>query len=444
MQTLLAYTLTAFGVMVAARIKQIQSFMALTQMLIMPLFFISGAMFPVRGLPTWLTVLNRIDPMTYAVDPIRRVVFNHLNLARVAGQRLDPGVTWAAGMSRRCICAAVVLALGRPAYRSRDRSNSIAATSRPTSATRSGRGSAEPVRRRRRRCRCAPSSACSARSKRDASSVCNSSSGSPARTQSPGLASITTPAPADTGSSLRARPAPSRQAATPTASASRRVRTPVARCRDDLPLAGDGQRRDRITALRGNHAPPRVHCPTVAQRLGGVDIVDSGTGQHLGGQPKREFDDVRRAAAGEHLDRLSDLERVAGRPPERRRHVGEQGDGVHAVRLPEPDHRRRQLARAESRSFMNAPVPTFTSRTSDAEPSAIFLLMIDDAISGIDSTVPVTSRSAYSLRSAGRQLVTGRADNRADVVELPDELDHSTPWPASPGIDSSLSSVPPV
>ena len=43
---------------------------------------------------------------------------------------------------------------------------------------------------------------------------------------------------------------------------------------------------------------------------------------------------------------------------------------------------------------MNAPVPTFTSSTSDAVPSAIFFDMIDAEISGIDSTVPVTSRSA--------------------------------------------------
>ena len=50
---------------------------------------------------------------------------------------------------------------------------------------------------------------------------------------------------------------------------------------------------------------------------------------------------------------------------------------------------------------MNAPLPTFTSSTSAAVPSAIFLDMIELAISGIDSTVPVTSRSAYSLRSAG-------------------------------------------
>ena len=43
---------------------------------------------------------------------------------------------------------------------------------------------------------------------------------------------------------------------------------------------------------------------------------------------------------------------------------------------------------------MNAPVPTLTSSTSAAVPSAIFFDMIDAAISGIDSTVPVTSRSA--------------------------------------------------
>ena len=51
-------------------------------------------------------------------------------------------------------------------------------------------------------------------------------------------------------------------------------------------------------------------------------------------------------------------------------------------------------SRAASTFFMNAPVPTFTSRTNEPVPSAIFLDMIDDAISGIASTVPVTSRSA--------------------------------------------------
>jgi ABC-2 type transport system permease protein len=93
-QLLLAFMITSFGVMCSARINQMQSFMALTQMLILPLYFLSGAMFPASDLPTWLTVLNRIDPLTYAVDPMRRVVFSHLNLSPQVRARLDPGVTW--------------------------------------------------------------------------------------------------------------------------------------------------------------------------------------------------------------------------------------------------------------------------------------------------------------------------------------------------------------
>ena len=47
MMLLLAFAMTAFGVMVAARIKQMQAFMGVTQMVVMPMFFISGALFPV-------------------------------------------------------------------------------------------------------------------------------------------------------------------------------------------------------------------------------------------------------------------------------------------------------------------------------------------------------------------------------------------------------------
>jgi ABC-2 type transport system permease protein len=94
LQLLLAFALTAFGVMMAARINQMQSFMALMQMVIFPLFFISGALFPVSGLPTWLNVLNRVDPITYAVDPIRRAVFAHLDISEAARHTLAPGVTW--------------------------------------------------------------------------------------------------------------------------------------------------------------------------------------------------------------------------------------------------------------------------------------------------------------------------------------------------------------
>src|SRR5271156_2185468 len=91
---LLSFTLTAFGVMMAARIKQIQAFMALTQMLVLPLFFLSGALYPLNGLPSWLTVLTRIDPLTYIVDPMRSAVFAHLSVSPLAVHALSPGITW--------------------------------------------------------------------------------------------------------------------------------------------------------------------------------------------------------------------------------------------------------------------------------------------------------------------------------------------------------------
>jgi ABC-2 type transport system permease protein len=112
LQLLLAFAITAFGVMVAARITQMQSFMALMQMAIMPMYFLSGALFPVAGLPQWLSILNRLDPLTYAVDPMRRIVFSHLKIPAVARHALDPGVTWWGWRVPGLMEAAVVALLG--------------------------------------------------------------------------------------------------------------------------------------------------------------------------------------------------------------------------------------------------------------------------------------------------------------------------------------------
>jgi ABC-2 type transport system permease protein len=111
-QLLLAFSITAFGLMVAVRIKQMQSFMGVMQMIVMPMFFISGALFPVSGLPTWLAVLNRLDPLTYAVDPMRRLVFSHLHLPAAAQRALDPGVTWWGWHVPALLEVAVVFVLG--------------------------------------------------------------------------------------------------------------------------------------------------------------------------------------------------------------------------------------------------------------------------------------------------------------------------------------------
>ena len=112
---LLAFSITAFGVMAAARVKQMQSFMGLMQMVVMPMFFISGALFPVTNLPGWLAFLNRIDPLTYAVSPMRSLVFSQLDLSASgrsdASTRGSPG---SAGPSRPRSRSRPCFALGLP------------------------------------------------------------------------------------------------------------------------------------------------------------------------------------------------------------------------------------------------------------------------------------------------------------------------------------------
>ena len=112
LQLLLAFSITAFGVMIAVRIKQMQSFMGVMQMVVTPMFFISGALFPASGLPGWLTVLNRLDPLTYAVDPMRRIVFNHIDMSPLARRALDPGVTWWGWRVPTLLEGGVIVALG--------------------------------------------------------------------------------------------------------------------------------------------------------------------------------------------------------------------------------------------------------------------------------------------------------------------------------------------
>jgi ABC-2 type transport system permease protein len=112
MMALLAFTVTAFGVLVAVSIKQAQTFTGVMQLFVMPMFFLSGAFYPVSGLPDWLGVLNRIDPLTYAVDPMRRLVFDHLDISDAARQTLDPGVTWWGWQLPALVEVGLVLALG--------------------------------------------------------------------------------------------------------------------------------------------------------------------------------------------------------------------------------------------------------------------------------------------------------------------------------------------
>jgi len=71
---LIAFAMTSTGIVVAARMKSMEGFQVIMNFILMPMFFLSGAMFPLRGLPEWLDLLVKINPLSYGVDIMRYVV----------------------------------------------------------------------------------------------------------------------------------------------------------------------------------------------------------------------------------------------------------------------------------------------------------------------------------------------------------------------------------
>jgi ABC-2 type transport system permease protein len=71
---LLAAAMGSFGVLLATRIRTIEAFQAVMQMLTFPMVFLSGVFFPLQGVPTWMSVLTKINPATYGIATIRQIV----------------------------------------------------------------------------------------------------------------------------------------------------------------------------------------------------------------------------------------------------------------------------------------------------------------------------------------------------------------------------------
>jgi ABC-2 type transport system permease protein len=90
---LLAFTLTAFGVAIAARMRSMQGFQVIMNFLLMPVFFLSGALFPLVGLPAWMTALTRLDPVAYGIAPLRTAVLSTSGAPAAVTRELG-SVTW--------------------------------------------------------------------------------------------------------------------------------------------------------------------------------------------------------------------------------------------------------------------------------------------------------------------------------------------------------------
>lgn len=77
---LIAFSLTSLGMVVATRMKSMEGFQVIMNFLLMPMLFLSGAFFPLQGLPKWLNYLVKIDPLAYGVDALRGTVLGNIKI----------------------------------------------------------------------------------------------------------------------------------------------------------------------------------------------------------------------------------------------------------------------------------------------------------------------------------------------------------------------------
>jgi ABC-2 type transport system permease protein len=71
---LIAIVFAALGTVIGSSLKDMQGFQLVMNFLVMPIFFLSGALYPLTNLPKVLALLTRLDPLTYGVDGVRTVL----------------------------------------------------------------------------------------------------------------------------------------------------------------------------------------------------------------------------------------------------------------------------------------------------------------------------------------------------------------------------------
>ena len=74
---LIAFLFAALGTGIGSVLKDMQGFQIIMNFLVLPIFFLSGALYPLSNLPKLMTVLTRIDPLTYGIDGLRGTLINH-------------------------------------------------------------------------------------------------------------------------------------------------------------------------------------------------------------------------------------------------------------------------------------------------------------------------------------------------------------------------------
>jgi ABC-2 type transport system permease protein len=101
---LIAIVFAALGIAIGSTLQNMQGFQLIMNFLVMPIFFLSGALFPLTNLPAALAVVTRLDPLTYGIDGLRGAFLGVSHFATVTNA------------SVLCVAASLFLMLGAYAF----------------------------------------------------------------------------------------------------------------------------------------------------------------------------------------------------------------------------------------------------------------------------------------------------------------------------------------
>jgi len=88
---LISVTFLGLGLIFASKMKDMQGFSIVMNFVIFPLFFLSGALYPLENFPVWLRVISYLDPLTYGVDGLRSALLDASSFSLVFDLALMTG-----------------------------------------------------------------------------------------------------------------------------------------------------------------------------------------------------------------------------------------------------------------------------------------------------------------------------------------------------------------
>jgi ABC-2 type transport system permease protein len=108
--SVLAFAIAAFGIVLATFYESYESFSVIMNFIVMPMFFLSGAMYPVKLMPSILQFFTRVNPLTYGIDALKHLIFP------LETGAMSADFTLAADVSVIAVAALVFVAVGGKAF----------------------------------------------------------------------------------------------------------------------------------------------------------------------------------------------------------------------------------------------------------------------------------------------------------------------------------------